>query len=141
MGKWVYLRLQPYWQATMQQRRSLKLSPHFYGPFQVVQRIVEVAYRLKLPETAQIHDVLHVSQLKKKLGQDTIPIPKLPPVNQQGVIRPEPKEVLARRLRKKKNKPVTEILVRWQGQDVEDASWEPYHTVRAEFPHLVDKVL
>lgn len=68
VGEWVYLKLQPYRQMTMAQRQSLKLSPCYYGPFQVTQRIEEVAFRLELPPTSSIHPVFHISQLKRKLG-------------------------------------------------------------------------
>ncbi|KAJ0079626.1 hypothetical protein Patl1_22874 [Pistacia atlantica] len=41
---WVYLRLQPYKQHSVVQRKNLKLSPIFYGPYQIVERIGSVAY-------------------------------------------------------------------------------------------------
>jgi hypothetical protein len=43
-----------------------KLSPRFIGPFKIVERRGEVAYQLELPaQLSGVHDVFHVSQLKK----------------------------------------------------------------------------
>ena len=43
-----------------------KLSPRYMGPYEIVERIGEVAYRLRLPlELARIHDVFHISMLRK----------------------------------------------------------------------------
>lgn len=67
-GDWVFLRLQPYTQMSFSMRRDFKLAPKFYGAYQIVERVVKVAYRLQLPATANIHPVFHVSMLKKKLG-------------------------------------------------------------------------
>ena len=73
VGDWVYLRLQPYKQLSINTRASMKLSPRFYGPYQITERIRAVAYRLKLPEDAKIHPVFHVSCLKPKLGEHESP--------------------------------------------------------------------
>ena len=55
VGDWVYLRLQPYRQTSVELRSNTKLSANYYDPYQVMQKIGNVAYRLKLPEASKIH--------------------------------------------------------------------------------------
>ena len=69
-GDQVFLRLQPYKQTSLKDKGCQKLSPKFDGPYQVLQRIGEVAYKLALPPTAKIHPVFHVSCLKKVIGNN-----------------------------------------------------------------------
>ena len=65
----VYLKLHPYRQTIISQKRTHKLSPKYYGPFEVGEKVREVAYyQLDLPYIAQIHDIFHVSQLMKVIG-------------------------------------------------------------------------
>lgn len=68
VGDWVWLKLQAYMQQTLQHRSNQKLAPKNYGPFQILAKIGKVAYKLCLPEDAQIHDSFHVSQLKRFYG-------------------------------------------------------------------------
>ena len=60
---WVYLRLQPFKQRSIDQKMG-KLAPKFFGPYQNLDRIGVVVYKLKLPDDAHVHPVFHVSCLK-----------------------------------------------------------------------------
>lgn len=52
---WVYLKIQPHRKVSIPSRLHPKFSAHYFSPFQVVQQVGEVAYRLKLPKTVRIH--------------------------------------------------------------------------------------
>jgi hypothetical protein len=69
VGDLVFLRLQPYRQSSLKRIGAEKLKSKFYGPYRVIGRIGEVAYELELPEGSKIHNVFHVSCLKKVVGQ------------------------------------------------------------------------
>ena len=68
VGDQVFMRISP-WKGVLRFGNKGKLSPRYMGPYEIVERIGEVAYRLRLPpELARIHDVFHVSMLRKYIA-------------------------------------------------------------------------
>ena len=103
VGDWMNLRLQPYRQHSMEMRGNTKLSAKYFGPYQVIQKIGRVAYKLQFPAQSKIHAIFHVSLLKKKIGQKVVPVLQLPNTNEKGHLRLEPMAVLDQRIVKKRN--------------------------------------
>jgi hypothetical protein len=94
VGDLVYLRLQPYRQASIKRSGAEKLQPRFFGPYRVNKRIGVVGYELELPQGSKIHNVFHVSCLKKSLSQHVRPIEAFPPMDEEGQLVLIPEEVL-----------------------------------------------
>ena len=133
LGDLVYVKLQPYRQTTVANRQCLKLFARFFGPYQVLEKIGEVAYKLQLPPDSKIHPVFHVSQLKKHVGlaqtQSTLPL-----LDDVGLIAKEPISILDRRMVKKPGHAVTEVLVQWRNSFPEDSTWETFADLQQRYP-------
>jgi hypothetical protein len=79
VGDYVYLKVSPM-RSVKRFNMKGKLAPRYIGPFKIVERRGEVAYQLELPESlAGVHDVFHVSQLKKclRVPEEQIPLEEL----------------------------------------------------------------
>ncbi|GJV01669.1 retrotransposable element Tf2 [Tanacetum coccineum] len=102
-------------QVTIIQGKQHKFSQNFYGPFEIIAKVRQVAYKLKLPAQAQIHDVFHISQLKKYRGP-LMPIDSvmLPQCDKEGTLLKQPLKLLDRRIAKKRNRAVVYELVSGQ---------------------------
>ena len=140
VGDYVYLRLQPFRQMSIRTHGHMKLSPRFYGPYQIVERLGKVAYRLALPDHSWIHSwihpVFHVSQLKKKLGALDRVAMELPLMKDDGHLQLKPIRILDFRWRKVGKKVLQDALVRWSRTAEEDATWESFSDLQQQFPHL-----
>lgn len=134
VGDWVYLKLQPYRQSTTEIRKNMKLAPNLYGSYQITAKIGIVAYKLRLPEGSRIHHVFHVSQLQKKVGSNRFVCSELPLVDHNGLIKVELVSVLDKRKIKRKNKAVTQVLIKWSHTLPEDSTWEDFKSLTSRFP-------
>ncbi|KAJ1692442.1 hypothetical protein LUZ63_009140 [Rhynchospora breviuscula] len=133
-GDWVYLKLQPYRQLSVSGTQHSKLNPKFFGPYEILERVGQVAYKLNLPATSSIHPVIHVSQLKARVGFGQAVAPLVPLISSFTPAVKEPVAILARRLIKRRNNPIAQTLVQWRDQPAEEASWEDYAATKFRFP-------
>ena len=138
MGNMVYLKLQPYRHTSLSLHRHLKLHSKFYGPFRVLERIGNHAYKLLLPEDCLLHDTFHVSQLKKHIGPAVVPSTKLPLVGPDGIIKLEPEAVLERKLIPRVQGdisiPMVQWRIKWLNLPMENATWEDAAFIQKVFP-------
>ncbi|XP_004301985.1 PREDICTED: pentatricopeptide repeat-containing protein At5g16860-like [Fragaria vesca subsp. vesca] len=81
-----------------------------------------VAYKLKLPSSSKIHDVFHVSLLKKKLGANVIVEAQLSPITDAGNTKLEPEAMLQTRIVKKRGAAAIQWLIKWIGCSTDDAT-------------------
>jgi hypothetical protein len=130
VGNWVYLKLQPYRQSSVESRNNAKLAAKYYGPFKILKKIGPVAYLLELPKESKLHPVFHVSVLKKYVGT-TIPTEaKLLDIPSLQI---QPFAILEQRV----HKGFPEILVHWAGYSPVDASWEKKDDFLSRYPDFV----
>lgn len=133
VGDWVYLKLQPYRQVSVVARPFNKLAAKYYGPYIIDARVGAVACKLLLPVDVLIHPIFHVSQLKRchEVPRDI----SHPPVLQlSSPYCPTPEAILERRLVKKGNKAVCQVLVQWLGLAADQATWEYLFELQHRFP-------
>ena len=128
----MWLKLQPYRQTSLSSGKAPKLGPKYYGPFKVLDTIGKDAYQLELPTEAEIHNVFHVSQLKKAIGGSGHYIP-LPIQSQQGKVH-EPAAVLDRKMAKRGNRADVHLLIHWKNMSPAEATWEFASKIRKRFP-------
>ena len=130
VGDWVYLKLQSYRQSSVERRQKHKLSPQYFGPYRVLERIGAVAYRLELPPGSWVHPVFHISLLKKKVGDQEV-VANQPP-HWELLSTQEPAEILATRVMAERE----ELLVRWHGSTKAEATWETKEALQTHYPNF-----
>jgi hypothetical protein len=89
-----------------------------------------IAYELELPQGSRIHNVFHVSCLKKAIGQHITPFEVLPPMDEEGQFVLIPEEILEVREKRLRNRSIKEYLIRWKDLPIEDSTWENEQVVR-----------
>ncbi|GKD43994.1 retrotransposon-related protein [Tanacetum coccineum] len=133
---WVFLKLRPHRQQSVVRRIHQKLAAHFYGPFLIIDKIGNVAYKLQLPESSKIHPVFHVSLLKHAVGNHPVE-PTLPQGLEMDSSTPSlPEKCLAVREVTKKGEKVPQWLIQWQQGTIEDATWEDAYAIQNQFPNF-----
>ena len=124
IGDWVWLKLQCYIQTSVSSRGIMKLEPKYFGPFLILDKVGQVAYKLAFPAKAMIHPAVHISQLKSFHGQ----LPQQPYFCKwmRGIIIDPvltPYKILAGRKAKRQKRPIVQYLVQWVNHIKEQATW------------------
>ena len=137
VGDHVFLRVSPR-KGVFRFSKNGKLAPRYIGPFEIPQRVGEVAYRLALPpQLFGIHDVFHVSLLRK-YEPDVSHILDWQELNLQKNMKYEewPREILDAQERVLRNIVIPLVKVLWEHHGVEEATWELVADVKKKYPEL-----
>ncbi|XP_075096112.1 uncharacterized protein LOC142174215 [Nicotiana tabacum] len=137
VGDKVFLKVSP-WKKIMRFGQKGKLSPRFIGPYEILERIGPVAYKLALPpELGKIHNVFHVSMLRKYRSNPSyvLPIESIE-VNPDLTYEEEPIQILAREIKELRNKKIPLVKVLWRNHSGKEATWEREEDIRVQYPHL-----
>jgi hypothetical protein len=116
-----------------------KLAPRFTGPFKILEMRGEVAYQLELPsQLSDVHDVFHVSQLKKclQVPEEQLPIEDLD-AKEDLSYQEYPIKILKTSERVTRNKRIKMCKVQWSHHTKEEATWEREEEMKAEFPSFI----
>nr|GEZ36318.1 putative reverse transcriptase domain-containing protein [Tanacetum cinerariifolium] len=115
-----------------------KLAPRYVGPFEIIERVGQVVYRLKLPqELSCIHDTFHVSNLKKCLAESDTQIPMEEiKVDENLRFIEQPIEIVERDVKKLKRRRIPLVKVRWNLRQGAEYTWEREDQLKTRYPHL-----
>nr|CAD1827328.1 unnamed protein product [Ananas comosus var. bracteatus] len=115
-----------------------KLSPRYVGPYEILDRVGPVAYRLALPpRLAGVHNVFHVSTLRKYVSNPTHVLQYEPPELQEDMSYEEfPVRILAHKERKLRNRAIAYVKVQWSNHAEREATWELESKMHEEYPYL-----
>nr|GEX99602.1 putative reverse transcriptase domain-containing protein [Tanacetum cinerariifolium] len=120
-----------------------KLNPRYIGPFQVLSKVGDVAYSLKLPQQlSRVHNTFHMSNLKKCLSDESLVIPlEGLHVDDKLQFIEEPVEIMDREIKRLKGSPIPIIKVRWNSKRGPEFTWEREDQFKQKYPHLFTKTM
>ncbi|KAD3066571.1 hypothetical protein E3N88_34451 [Mikania micrantha] len=139
VGDFVLLKVSP-WKGVIRFRKRGKLSPRFIGPFKIIARVGEVAYRLELPEELSgIHNTFHVSYLRKCLADEFayVPLEDIEIDDKLNYVE-KPVAILDRKVKQLRNKSLSQVKVQWKNRTGSEITWESENEMRKYYPFLFE---
>ncbi|GJY65559.1 putative reverse transcriptase domain-containing protein [Tanacetum coccineum] len=131
------------WKGVVRFRKKEKLAPRFVGPFEILERIGPVAYRLRLPEElSSVHDMFHVSNLKKCLADANLDVP-LDEIKVDKTLRfvEEHLEIMDCEVKILKRSQIPIVKVRWNFKRGPEFTWEREDHIKAKYPQLFENAI
>nr|GEX21923.1 hypothetical protein [Tanacetum cinerariifolium] len=116
-------------------------DPRYVGPFKVLEKIREVAYKLELPEElSRVHHTFHVSNLKKCHADEPLAVP-LDGLHFDDKLHfvEEPVEIMDHEFKQLKRSRISLVKVRWNSKRGPEFTWEREDQFRKKYPHLFTK--
>ena len=137
VGDSVFLKAAPL-KGVMRFGKKGKLSPRYVGPFEIIERIGKVAYRLALsPDLSAVHNVFHVSMLKKYMPYPSHVLTEEPiEVHEDLTYEEKPIKILDRQDKILRNKIIPLVKVLWRNHKIEEATWEREDDMKTQYPKL-----
>ncbi|GKE69296.1 hypothetical protein Tco_1527368 [Tanacetum coccineum] len=142
-GDQVLLKVSP-WKGVVRFGKKGKLALRYVGPFEILERIDPVAYRLRLPEElSSVHDTFHVSNLKKCLVDANFHVP-LNEIKIDKTLRfvEEIVEIMDSEIRNLKRSKIPLVKVHWNSKHGPEFTWEREDHMKFKYPQLfVDRAV
>ncbi|XP_038882279.1 uncharacterized protein LOC120073511 [Benincasa hispida] len=137
VGDKVFLKLS-LWKGILRFNRKGKLSPRYIRPYEIIERVGPMAYRLNLPpELSRIHDVFHMEIFRKYVPDPTHVLSEQPVQLKENLsYEEEPVEILDKKEQVLRNKTIPLVKVLWQNHNMEEATWEAEEKIRNKYPQL-----
>ena len=141
VGNYVLLRVSPM-KGVMRFGKKGNLTPKFRGPYEVTDKVGNLAYRLALPnELGKVPDVFHISQLKPYVPENFHVLdPKPLDLNENLSYEEKPIEILDYKVRSTRRKDIKMMIVLWSNQRTQEATWKTENSMREKYQHLFPKV-
>ncbi|XP_073152928.1 uncharacterized protein [Henckelia pumila] len=119
-----------------------KLAPRFIGPFEILDRVGALAYRIALPPSLDgVHNVFHVSMLRKYISNPShVLICEPLQFSPHTTYEERPDRILERQERRLRNKSIPMVKVGWLHHTNEEATWESEADIRTRYPELFGKL-
>ncbi len=116
-----------------------KSSPQFIGPFEILERIGSVAYRLALPPSLdRVHNVFHVSMLRTYISDSSYVIsPSAIELREDMSFEETPMRILAREDKRLRNRTIPYVNVQWKSHEECKATWEQESAIKERYPELL----
>ncbi|GJY59783.1 putative reverse transcriptase domain-containing protein [Tanacetum coccineum] len=141
VGDKVMLKVLP-WKWVVRFGKRGKLNPRYVGPFKVLRKVGEVAYKLELPEElSRVHNTFHILNLKKCYADEPLAVP-LDGLHFDDKLQfvKEPVEIVDREVKRLKRSRIPIIKVRWNSKRGPEFTWEREDQFKKKYPHLFTKI-